>query len=684
MPRSVRTSVGRLRRSARQYPGGGPTVFRATLALAMFLLGLKGFQQVYQPQSFADWSDCLFRTGQLVVGQFPSELVPGLGDPHRAIPVYLNLARFALPLLALWFAVSALIKRIRQPLRSAGAGLLSDHLVFAGAGETLPALLAEAKREKRRAVVIGPAPAPADLAGAIVVPGDPSDVESWRQIGLSRARAVVITGMKDGPALSAALAATEVARAERPATREPLGIVCSVDSADLRALLDSVFRGQDPIAGVVLHATSPARVRARALLSRHPLYRGVDVEAGEGVHALIVGFGRTGEEVALQVLKTGIVDETTPPRVTVVDPDATRLGRAWRERLDHAAPLDRVTFIDAAIDPADRDALAELLDRIGAVNAMYVCPRDDTQALLIAVAIRRVYAKRGAGAPPLYCYQRDADDLSRHFSGAELGDLDLTRIHGFGHAEARRLESLTGETLDRRARQIHEAYLAEFGGGGAESQRPWPLLGDLYRQANRDQADYLPMRLACLGLREVDEPGAVSLSAEMLERAARSEHARWATSAELIGWRLGARDNPRQLHPDLAPYERLSEIDKAKDRAVIRNLASLLARHRAGLRAVETLALTADPGGDAAEQAKALLRRVRAVSDTAPVVVAALAAPTEVAVLRRAAARAPDLVWRLRLAPDAVARIRVWPAAQDREDARWLVNHADQVLFLKE
>ena len=64
-----------------------------------------------------------------------------------------------------------------------------------------------------------------------------------------------------------------------------------------------------------------------------------------------------------------------------------------------------------------------------------------------------------------------------------------------------------------------------------------------------------------------------------LEELAACEHYRWMAARVLKGWSHGnPRDNARKLHPDILPYQDLSESTREKDRACVRALAVVLQR----------------------------------------------------------------------------------------------------------
>lgn len=66
---------------------------------------------------------------------------------------------------------------------------------------------------------------------------------------------------------------------------------------------------------------------------------------------------------------------------------------------------------------------------------------------------------------------------------------------------------------------------------------------------------------------------------ELTEVLARNTHDNWARQRMADGWRKGElRDDVRQLHPGLIPYEELPESEKKYDRATaMETLKAILA-----------------------------------------------------------------------------------------------------------
>lgn len=151
-------------------------------------------------------------------------------------------------------------------------------------------------------------------------------------------------------------------------------------------------------------------------------------------------------------------------------------------------------------------------------------------------------------------------------------------------------EALSERVVDDLARAVHDHYLrARRAAGDDEATRPsmvaWERLPDRLREDNRDHARDVPRKLAAIGCavtRRSDLAPAVLTDAE-IERLARMEHARWMLAA------TGRR------HPDLVPWEELTDEAREKDRSTLRTLPAVLAV--AGLRIVRCSA-AGQTGGD--------------------------------------------------------------------------------------
>jgi len=86
------------------------------------------------------------------------------------------------------------------------------------------------------------------------------------------------------------------------------------------------------------------------------------------------------------------------------------------------------------------------------------------------------------------------------------------------------------------------------------------------------------LRIAGIRTKKTSEqsPGFEFTAAE-IELLARIEHRRWAAERYLDGWSFGeVRDDIAKLHPDLIPWEKLSDEIKGYDREPIKQIPELL------------------------------------------------------------------------------------------------------------
>jgi hypothetical protein len=137
---------------------------------------------------------------------------------------------------------------------------------------------------------------------------------------------------------------------------------------------------------------------------------------------------------------------------------------------------------------------------------------------------------------------------------------------------------------DRQARAIHDDYVrrrTEQGDKPSDypAMRPWERLSESYREANRHQADHVPVKLRAVGCRmtTMDDPTpAAAWTDSEVEVLAAMEHARWNANRWLDGWRLGPRNDVRKTHPKLVPWAELDEPTRRYDRDAVRHIPELV------------------------------------------------------------------------------------------------------------
>ena len=137
------------------------------------------------------------------------------------------------------------------------------------------------------------------------------------------------------------------------------------------------------------------------------------------------------------------------------------------------------------------------------------------------------------------------------------------------------------------ARAIHEDYIMNEAAKGNTpksnpSMVPWEMLPDDLKESNRQQADHLSIRLKAFdyeiaALTDFDR-ASFEFSPDEIEGMARMEHERWYEEKRDAGYSYGPGPKTSKTHPDLVPYDSLSEEAKDKDRRMVKGLPRFLAK----------------------------------------------------------------------------------------------------------
>ena len=536
----------------------------------------------------AGWDGVLnnvFRTLQLITLQFPTSF-------EGSLPWQLQIARLALPVVAVLATLHVLIGAVTRPMRLALLPLAKEHVLVCGVEAlTLDALKALAKEGQRKIVVVAATMDPArretlEGLGLTVAERDLRQPELFEGLNLPKAAAVFLTGEDEVANLNLAVLAMKAARG-RPAEFPPLELAVLVDREDLAQEMDAALDAMARAAKVQYHRLCPDREGLRLELQCFaPVFRKRQPsDLDRRSHVLVVGLHGHWEQVLAQlILACQDHPEQTPLLTLVLDEAEAAALAEWR-----AARPQLPLVAEIAVLPRGASLLPEKAPLAGPLPPdLAVVLRPDAQALAAALALRRLGLDISA---PVLVRQSREDRVLSHLGdakgkGGETGGR-LSKVVAFGgmirHETIARVLDRKGEEL---AMALHEAYREKMGAppeGSPQFVDPWEKLPENARDANRAAADHAAILLAAAGLRSADE---VQLDAEakaklraveMVERLARIEHRRWMAERIGSGWRHGKpRDNDLRFHPSLCPYDFLEEAEREKDRQAVLKLIALL------------------------------------------------------------------------------------------------------------
>jgi hypothetical protein len=222
--------------------------------------------------------------------------------------------------------------------------------------------------------------------------------------------------------------------------------------------------------------------------------------------------------------------------------------------------------------------LNSYLDNKDAISTILLLYDNPIQNLKQAKKIKPLIPKN----IPIFIRMHDESIISQALQGKE-NDFFPLNFECFGLPnQTNSLELIIEEKLDQMAQAIHTDYLeknrpeVEY----KASKVPWKLLSEDYKDANRQAADHIDVKLRaidCEATASSKKQPATELTPEEIEILAKMEHNRWKAERLLKGWTYDLTlDDEKKKHPCLVSWEQLSEDEKEKDRQQVRDIPNIL------------------------------------------------------------------------------------------------------------
>ncbi|MCI0653232.1 MAG: hypothetical protein L0Y39_01960, partial [Methylococcaceae bacterium] len=450
---------------------------------------------------------------------------------------------------------------------------------------------------------------------------------------------------------------------------------------------------------VLIRVLSIASLAARRLLRRYPLHLGADGAFGQIVHVLIVGFSDLGIAIALHAMRSAHYG-LGRPKVTIAESDPKRHRNEFVSEFPEARNVADIDFIDLDLSGLTIEF---------PVTSVYLCGCGVAEITARTESVLESLRRRQRACPPLFL---------------EIGDIRTSEDIAVWDGQTYPFSALSmvcdpgvlfGDSKDELARIVHDYYRDSIAAQGRPLEgnpagENWDRLDDSYRQASQHQADQLAAKVAVIDCRLVAEQESefFVFYPREVEKLARIEHDRWSADRYLNGWKYGpVRDNPKKIHPELIPYDKLSEDMKDLDRYTVRLMPALLGRKGLAIRRELIVGIiTACEGGTVGkgyiQSLDALFERLtQRYPDRTLVLAIDLADDDQRIVARRAREKYRAVLWSLigealddllnrsglhsrrmeRLEILAYSERRICLAGRD-EVTRWLRDRADIALIL--
>jgi hypothetical protein len=509
------------------------------------------------------------------------------------VNIELQIARLLAAVAAFYITIEALLSIFRDQVQALRVRGMKGHTVICGMGQK-GVLLADRYREMGERVVViendeeNPMAGHCMDKGAVVLLGDATDPQLLRKARIFRAQRIIAVCGDDGVNAEVALYARQLV-----ADRKAGALSCLAHIVDLQ--LWWLLRERELRMGTAnsfrLSFFNIYQSGARALLNDYPPFTEA-APKGTAPHMLVVGMGRLGESLVINAAKrwrnSGNM-ERGRLRISIVDMMASGKKDILYARYPQLEDACELRPFDMEAGSAEFSRGEYLYEQNGdcEITGIYICLGDEAAALTAALKLNR--RLKPLEVPVVVRMKLDAG-LSKLLQESGAAGAGQGNIHAFPLLERTCVPGFIwgGSTNEILARSIHEDYVRNALKRGDTPQSnssivPWEALRPNLKESNRNQAEYITVKLRQFGYdfdmaTDWDRPLMEFPPAEV-EEMAKLEHTRFVEERVRDGWKLGPdKDDVKKISPTLIPWDDLSEVEKDKDREPVRNIPALLAR----------------------------------------------------------------------------------------------------------
>lgn len=555
-------------------------------ALLLFVLGIIGFirHAAWHSQSIT-LLDSMYLTLQLI------PLNSGaLASP---VPVELELARFLFPMLAAVTAIKASLQLFRRELRLLKLRWLKNHIIICGLSRKGLLLASHLRTLNENVVIIERDEenkwlATCEEQDMIVLHGDASDPAILLRSGITQARCLVAVVEDDGVNAEIMVVARSLV-AER--SHGPLVCLAHIADPQLCALLSEQESSlENPL--FQMNLFNVFELGARGLILQHPAWSAEQLVSGVTPRILVVGLGRMGENVILQIARdwwNQQSDKTRQLKIILIDRDAVARADSVQARYPQLKQACDLATLEMDVYSAEFERAAFLKDKRGklCIDHVYICLDDDSLGLHAALTLQRQVPN---GKLPIVVRMTEENGLAHLLERQQDGSRKYRNLFAYTYLDhVCRPNLLTDTPRDILARAAHEDYILQ----NAENKQlppddpsvqPWELLDQEYRQSNYQWVDHINslLRNVDFTIAPLVDWDALSFefSGAQIEQMAQTEHEHWMQNRLSQGWRYapGPKDLKQRTNPLLVSWDQLAETEKEKNRSLVRRIPAFLGK----------------------------------------------------------------------------------------------------------
>jgi len=352
----------------------------------------------------------------------------------------------------------------------------------------------------------------------------------------------------------------------------------------------------DQIQGVEgLHLISNAQSAIRLVHRKYPPFLIAKNLNHKRIHTVIVGFGLYGEAVMVDTILSCLTSYLEAPCFTIIDPNAASIENSLKIKYPDLQLTAKLNFITKSVEGSNHSINEEEWLAIGKDNPVtntYICLPEETTSLSAGLALQTLAIRNSWVTGPIFIKLSTNQALPA--CAIDVKHLTTAQMISWGDLNSLIKETgILNDDRDGMAKTMHQAY-CDIAGSYKEANVPWEQLNEDARESNRRVVVHIAAKLSSAGmdiepwLKKWDRNPQVTqlpkidniLDNKKLHlKLAILEHDRWMADRRLSGWQYGkTKDITKRLHPDLVPFDQLSQESQSYDMQITNTLIKILSR----------------------------------------------------------------------------------------------------------
>ncbi|MBN2088150.1 NAD-binding protein, partial [candidate division KSB1 bacterium] len=509
------------------------------------------------------------------------------GNLTGSIPWQFEVARFLAPVLPIWAIIKTLLLLFQKQIKFFRLRFIRNHIILIGFGTKGKYLLNQFISKKLRIVVINtdymnpPAIEYPLSRKTIIVDGEAQDCMFLKKTRINKAKYIISVLENDNIQMKIATNIWQIVKEQRRRSIKKK-LICAfhfndpnyVDLLDHHRMIANLSNNYE------LRLFSTIDNSVRDLMKNYPFDRKyISQNSIDFVQLILFGFDQIGERIALHSAQKCHFANQIKSKIIVFVPEAESSKEYFLDCYPKFEEICEIEFISIKKNLLpDAKILQKFLVTPGAISTLLFLNDDPIKNIKNAKQIKNLID----GEVSIFIRVKDESILAEMFL-EKNEDFLPANFKCFGLPnQTNSIEFIIEEKLDQMAQAIHAEYLEKNPSEAEDnaSKRSWSQLSEEYRDANRQAADHIDIKLRAINCKTISVSGKqppAKMTVEEIEILAKMEHNRWKAERLLKGWTYAPeRDDVNKKHPCIVPWEDLPEDERDKDRQQVRDIPNIL------------------------------------------------------------------------------------------------------------